>query len=211
MEEVTEKGNSLSCGADSYSLLKVYDTLSLTGGLRVHPTGEILSKPKILIHVTTLNVFTYICIMEIGKEIKQIKFKNEYQKLIINLGFTSSWVGRVTSCKLKDFKLTPQQFNILRILRGQHPNPATINLLTERMIDKSSNASRLVDKLITKELVSRRECPADRRQVDVAITKKGLDLLAKVDVEEDGWTESFKSLTATEAKELNRLLDKLRG
>ena len=149
--------------------------------------------------------------MEIGQEIKQSKFRDEYQKLIINLGFTSSWAERVTSCKLKSFKLTPQQFNVLRILRGQHGNPATINLLTERMIDKSSNASRLVDKLIAKELVSRRECPSDRRQVDVSITKKGLDLLAKIDIEEKEWTESFRSLTTTEAKELNRLLDKLRG
>ena len=149
--------------------------------------------------------------MKIGQEIKQGKFKNEYQKLAINLGFTSSWAERAVACKLKAYKLTPQQFNILRILRGQQPNPATINLLTERMVDKSSNASRLVDKLIKKELVSRRECPTDRRQVDVKITKKGLDLLAKVDIEEDSWTESFKSLTTSEAKELNRLLDKLRG
>ena len=149
--------------------------------------------------------------MEIGKEIKQSKFRDEYQKLVINLGFTSSWAERIASCKLKNFKLTPQQFNVLRILRGQHGNPATINLLTERMIDKSSNASRLVDKLIAKELVSRRECPSDRRQVDVSITKKGLDLLTKIDSEEEEWTESFRSLTKTEAKELNRLLDKLRG
>ena len=149
--------------------------------------------------------------MKIGDEIKQSKFRDEYQKLVINLGFTSSWAERVTSCKLKDFKLTPQQFNILRILRGQHGNPATINLLTERMIDKSSNASRLVDKLIKKDLVSRRECPSDRRQVDVSITKKGLDLLAKIDKEEEEWVKEFKGLSVTEAKELNRLLDKLRG
>ncbi len=149
--------------------------------------------------------------MEIGKEIKQSKFKTEHQKLAINLGFTSSWLDRLITKQLKQYKLTPQQYNILRILRGQHGNPATINLLTERMIDKSSNASRLVDKLIAKELVSRHECPSDRRQVDVSITKKGLDLLSKIDVEEEEWTESFRSLTKTEAKELNRLLDKLRG
>ena len=149
--------------------------------------------------------------MEIGEEIKQSKFSSEYQKLMINLGFTASWAERITSSKLKSFKLTPQQFNILRILRGQHGNPATINLLTERMIDKSSNASRLVDKLIVKDLVSRRECPSDRRQVDVSITKKGLDLLAKIDKEEEEWIKEFKGLSIAEAKELNKLLDKLRG
>ena len=149
--------------------------------------------------------------MEIGEEIKQGKFKSEYQKLVINVGFTSSWMERVASCKLKNFKLTPQQFNILRILRGQQPKPATINLLTERMIDKSSNASRLVDKLVKKDLVKRQECPSDRRQVDVIISQKGLDLLAKIDKEEEAWLGEFKGLCVTEAKELNRLLDKLRG
>ena len=149
--------------------------------------------------------------MKIGEEIKQEKFSSEYQKLIINVGFTSSWMQRVASCKLKDYKLTPQQFNILRILRGQQPNPATINLLTERMIDKSSNASRLVDKLVTKDLVKRQECPSDRRQVDVIISKQGLELLAKIDKEEESWLSEFKALSVSEAKELNRLLDKLRG
>ena len=149
--------------------------------------------------------------MDIGQEIKQSKFKNEYQKLAINVGFTSSWMQRATSCKLKVFKLTPQQFNILRILRGQHGEPATINLLTERMIDKSSNASRLVDKLVKKNLVKRQECPSDRRQVDVVISEKGLDLLLKIDKEEEEWLSEFKGLSVTEAKELNRLLDKLRG
>jgi DNA-binding MarR family transcriptional regulator len=149
--------------------------------------------------------------MEIDDEIKQGKFRSEYQKLIINVGFTSSWMERVASCKLKNFKLTPQQFNVLRILRGQRGNPATINLLTERMIDKSSNASRLVDKLVKKNLVNRQECPSDRRQVDVMITEKGLYLLSKIDKEEEQWLGEFKGLSVAEAKELNRLLDKLRG
>jgi DNA-binding MarR family transcriptional regulator len=149
--------------------------------------------------------------VEIGQEIKQTKFKTEYQKLGINLAYTSSWLERLIARQLKAYKLTGQQFNILRILRGQQPNPATINLLTERMIDKSSNASRLVDKLIKKNLVLRHECPSDRRQVDVVITQKGLDLLSKIDKEEEEWSSALKTLSATEAKELNRLLDKLRG
>ena len=79
------------------------------------------------------------------------------------------------------------------------------------MIDKSSNASRLVDKLVKKNLVKRQECPSDRRQVDVVISEKGLDLLLKIDKEEEEWLSEFKGLSVTEAKELNRLLDKLRG
>jgi DNA-binding MarR family transcriptional regulator len=149
--------------------------------------------------------------MKIGEEIKQGKFKTEHQKLAINLAFTSSWLDRLIAKELKQYKLTPQQYNILRILRGQHGNPATINLLTERMIDKSSNASRLVDKLIEKDLVKRSECPSDRRQVDVIISQKGLDLLTKLDEEEKTWSSTLKTLSASEAKELNSLLDKLRG
>jgi len=149
--------------------------------------------------------------MDIGQEIKQAKFKNEYQKLGINIAFTSGWIERQVAGHLKPYKLTGQQYNILRILRGQQPKPATINLLTERMLDRNSNASRLVDKLVIKELVSRQECPTDRRQVDVLITKKGLDLLAKLDNEEEEWAGKLKALSTTEAKELNRLLDKLRG
>ena len=126
--------------------------------------------------------------MDIGTEIKQSKFKTEYQKLGINLAFTASWLETFVARNLKAHKLTGPQYNVLRILRGQGKNPASINLLTERMIDKSSNASRLVDKLVAKDLVNRRECPTDRRQVDVVITKKGLDLLAKLDTEEETWT-----------------------
>lgn len=149
--------------------------------------------------------------MEIQVEIQQSKFKTEYQKLGINLLFTASWLERSVATQLKEFGLTGPQFNVLRILRGQQPNPSTINLLTERMIDKSSNASRLVDKLIVKEYVSRRECPLDRRQVDVSITAKGLELLRKIDELEDSWNENMKSLSPGEAKKLNGLLDKLRG
>ena len=149
--------------------------------------------------------------MEIGQEINQGKFKTEYQKLGINLAFTSSWLDRLVARQLKQYKLTGQQFNVLRILRGQNGNPATINLLTERMIDKSSNASRLVDKLVKKDLAKRHECPSDRRQVDVVISKKGLDLLAKIDKDEVEWSAKLETLSSSEAKELNKLLDKLRG
>jgi DNA-binding MarR family transcriptional regulator len=149
--------------------------------------------------------------MDIGEEIKQSKFKTEYQKLGINLAYTASWLETLIARELKKYKLTGQQFNVLRILRGQKGNPATISLLTERMIDKSSNASRLVDKLVTKDLAKRHECPSDRRQVDVVITQKGLDLLSKIDKEEEAWSAALKMLSSNEAKELNRLLDKLRG
>lgn len=149
--------------------------------------------------------------MEIGKEIKQSKFQDEYHKMLLNLLFTGSWLNAKNALQLKPFGISPQQFNILRILRGQHPKPATVNLLIERMLDKNSNASRLVEKLRLKKLVERAVCPEDRRAVNVIITEKGLNLLAELDKEEKKWKKEFTILSEKEAKQLNFLLDKLRS
>ncbi|MCE3278661.1 MAG: MarR family transcriptional regulator [Bacteroidetes bacterium] len=149
--------------------------------------------------------------MEIGKEIKQSKFKNEHQKMLINILFTSNWLGAKHSCNLKPYGISSQQFNLLRILRGQHPKPATVNLLIDRMLDKNSNASRLVEKLRVKKLVERAVCPEDRRAVNVIITQKGLDLLTEIDKEETAFLKELKNLSEKEAEQVNFLLDKLRG
>jgi DNA-binding MarR family transcriptional regulator len=144
------------------------------------------------------------------EEIQQKKFLSEHHKMALNILFTSNWITTINSEKLKRFELTPQQFNILRILRGQYPNPATVNLLIDRMLDKMSNASRLVDKLKAKGMVERKICKDDRRAVDVIISKKGLSLLSKIDKEQEKWHDSLLKLSKAEARELNRLLDKLR-
>ena len=149
--------------------------------------------------------------MKLEQEIKQTKFKNEYEKLVINIIFTASWLTAKHTRLLKPYGITPQQFNILRILRGQHPQPVTVNLLIDRMLDKSSNASRLVEKLRVKGLVERRTCVHDRRAVDVLITEKGMHLLDELDTVASGWLEEFEVLAPKEAKRLNFLLDKLRG
>ncbi|MBS1903600.1 MAG: winged helix DNA-binding protein [Bacteroidetes bacterium] len=148
--------------------------------------------------------------MKIEQEIKQSKFRNEYHKLAINLAYTANWLSRITAQTLKPYKLTPQQFNVLRILRGQQPNPASINLITERMIDKMSNASRLVDKLLEKALVERTVCPTDRRQVDVRITDKGIALLAELDPKLDELNTLLGRISVDEAAKLNELLDRIR-
>jgi DNA-binding MarR family transcriptional regulator len=147
----------------------------------------------------------------IEEEIQQKKFSSEYHKMVLNIIYTGNWITSINGSRLKKHKLTPPQFNILRILRGQHPKPATVNLLIERMLDKMSNASRLVEKLKTKGLAERKTSENDRRACDVIITKKGLDLLEKIDREQEKWEDSFSGITKSEAKELNRLLDKLRG
>lgn len=153
----------------------------------------------------------YETFMKIEQEIKQSIFKSEYHKLSVNLMYTYSWLHIQNQAHLKPFGITIQQYNILRILRGQYPDPATINLLIERMLDKMSNASRLVEKLRQKGLVERRICEKDRRAVDVIINEKGLCLLQEIEKHDNEWEKVFHNLTNREAKKLNQLLDKLRG
>ena len=130
--------------------------------------------------------------MKLEQEINQQKpFKNNFQKATINIMFTASWLGKKQADLLKPFDLTIQQYNILRILRGMQGEPATVKLLTARMIDKMSNASRLVDKLLLKELVRREECQDDRRRVDIFITEKGLDFLKQGNVNVHQYTDSI--------------------
>jgi DNA-binding MarR family transcriptional regulator len=149
--------------------------------------------------------------MEIEKEIFSNKFENNHQKAIVNLIYTYGWITNLLKQQLNKYKITLQQYNILRILRGQHPNPATINMLKERMLDKMSDASRIVDRLEQKELVNRFINTKDRRAVDILITKKGLDLLLKLDVEMSSKNFLDENINSTEAGILSDLLDKMRG
>jgi DNA-binding MarR family transcriptional regulator len=149
--------------------------------------------------------------MKIEEEIKQPVFRSPYQKAYVNLVYTSGWVQQEQSVQFKPFGVTLPQYNLLRILRGQYPKPATVSLLIERMLDKTSNASRIVDKLVAKELVTRQQCPNDRRTVDVLITQKGLDVLQQMDELEGGKGTGITRLTEEEALQLSDLLDKIRG
>lgn len=149
--------------------------------------------------------------MKLEEEIKQKKFRNEFHKLAVNIIYTHGWLLNNQSAFLKKHGITGAQFNILRILRGQYPNPASINLLKERMLDKMSDASRLVDRLLQKGLVDRKICPEDRRRVEVVITEEGLNLLKEIDSHDKEADQTFKKLSTEEAKLLNDLLDKMRG
>ncbi|HZX73157.1 MAG TPA: MarR family transcriptional regulator, partial [Cyclobacteriaceae bacterium] len=153
----------------------------------------------------------YICKMSLEQDIKQEKFHNEYDKVLVNILFTSSWLYNINALRLKPFGITPEQFNVLRILRGSHPKKLMLANITSRMIDKNSNATRLVEKLRQKNLVEREICENNRRQVDISITEKGLGLLKKIDSEESIGVNTLKNISKTEAAELNRILDKLRG
>lgn len=148
--------------------------------------------------------------MKLEQAIKQEKFKDEYHKLLLNLMYTGSWLNIRQIHFFKGYDISPQQYNILRILRGQYPEPASINLLIERMLDKMSNASRLVDKLHAKGLVERRQCAQDKRQVDVLLSKKGIKMLELIDKDVESLDNQLGALSKQEAKTLNELLDKLR-
>lgn len=166
----------------------------------------------LLINVVTLYVCIYRLVgsMGISEDIKQPVFKSEVNKAIINIIYTNNWLNQHQMAWFKPFGLTAPQYNILRILRGQYPNPATVNLLIDRMLDKCSNASRIVDKLEGKGLVVRKQCPSDRRAVDVIISQKGLNLLTEMDGVQQEWEKKIVGLSEEECARLNELLDKLR-
>jgi len=149
--------------------------------------------------------------MRIEDEIKQPTFSNEQQKAHINLVYTAGWLQLRQAVAFKPFGLTLPQFNILRILRGQHPCPATVALLIDRMLDKTSNASRIVDRLEEKRLATRRVCPANRRAVDIRITPAGLDLLDRIDRSGVTHVSGVVQLSDAELHQFNALLDKIRS
>lgn len=149
--------------------------------------------------------------MKIEEEIKQKSFQSEYHKLAINLKFTANWLGGLHSKVFRSHKISAQQFNVLRILKGQFPNPCSLILIRERMLDKESNASRLIDKLENSGLIKRVQCPNDRRQVEITITDQGQHLLEQVNPEIEKLNSAMNNLNEEEAKVLNNLLDKLRA
>ena len=149
--------------------------------------------------------------MKLEDEIQQTHFEDDFLKAVLNIMVTADRIGGATNTTLKPFGISKEQYNVLRILRGQHPKPATIQSITQRMIGKSSNATRLVEKMRVKGLVERTECSEDRRKVDVLITEKGLGLLDEVDPLVIESSERFRNITEKEAAELNRILDKMRG
>jgi DNA-binding MarR family transcriptional regulator len=149
--------------------------------------------------------------MKLEDAIKQKAFKTEEERLVINLVYTSGWLSSEQNRFFKRFGISSQQYNVLRILRGQLPNPASVGLIQERMLDKMSNASRLIEKLKQKKLIKRSECSKDRRQVDVLLTQEGLSLLNEIDGLNGEMHSICNTLDLNEKKTLNNLLDKLRN
>jgi len=149
--------------------------------------------------------------LKIEQEIEQENFDSEQQRLLINIMFTGNQFTLLSSRMLKQFSLTTQQFNVLRILRGQKGNPISVKDMHGRMLDSTSNVSRLVDKLLAKNLITLITCPNDRRKVELTIPKKGLQLLLEIDVFLKVIKKRLRSaITEDEAKIASRILDKFR-
>lgn len=154
--------------------------------------------------------FFFIPPVKIEEEIKQTRFRNEHQKAIINVLFTASWLENRQASFFKSFGITGAQFNILRILRGYHPHKMSGVEIKSRMIDRNSDVSRLLDRLIAKGYAEKSQCPKDKRASDIIITASGMNLLDEIDHSIDAH-EKVLGLSSAEAKQLNELLDKCRA
>lgn len=148
--------------------------------------------------------------MSLEKDIQQAKFRNAHQKAAINIIYTLSWIREKTKAIFEAEDITPQQFNILRILRGSFPEPLSTLQIRERMIEKMSDTSRIVDRLIGKGLVKKLTCKNDRRLVDVIISDKGKKLLERLDARQDEIDGVLGNLSEKDANILSDLLDKIR-
>lgn len=149
--------------------------------------------------------------MKIEEAIQQPKFRNDYQKAVVNLMYTAGWLNSRQEEFFKPFGITTPQFNILRILRGQAGKSLTGAEIKARMLERNSDISRLLDRLGRKNLIRRTQCPNDRRAIDVTITKAGLMILKEIDEQIDRSEKNLIKLTQAEARTLSTLLDKARG
>lgn len=148
--------------------------------------------------------------MKIEDEIKQPKFKDPFQKAVINLIFTANWLQTKHQDFFKAEGITIQQFNILRILKGQYPKSISATEIKSRMLDKNSDVSRLLDRMVAKKLVVKQVCPNDKRAADVSITEGGLEILTTLE-RRQAELDGVLHLSEEDAKTLSDLLDKSRG
>jgi DNA-binding MarR family transcriptional regulator len=150
--------------------------------------------------------------MKIEDEIKSTVPLQISKKIILNILYTQNVINEKFSEVLKPYELSGEQYNVLRILRGQKGNPANMCLIQERMVAKTSNTTRLVDKLLLKNLVTRNVCPENRRKIEVLVTQQGLDILTELDPKVNEHEDYFsKNLNTEELEQLNALLEKYRN
>lgn len=148
--------------------------------------------------------------MSLENDIQQKTFRSEYHKAILNILFTHNYLINTVNDFFKDYSITRQQYNVMRIVRGQTSRTASIQLIRDRMLDKMSDASRIVERLRIKNLVSREVSPDDKRTVQIAITEDGIKLLESIELRIEETEAALRKLSIAEVEQLNMLLDKMR-
>ena len=157
-----------------------------------------------------IDVYTYICVVKLEQAIKSTKFKSEMQKAGLNILYTAWWLKTIMSKELKEYGLTHEQYNVLRILKGKHPDQMCVRDIASRMIEKNSNVPRIIDRLELKKLAKRSTSAMDKRETVVTITPAGINMLDITTQKVDTLFENTVSIDAQSAGELNGLLEKLR-
>ena len=155
-----------------------------------------------------IHIFVF---MNLEQSISQSKFDSEQEKLMINIIYSANLLNLITSRLFKPYDISPQQYYVLRILRGQKGESIALMDIEHRMLDKSSNVSRLVDKLISKDLINRSISSKDRRRIEIVITSRGVSVLKEIDVILSEMNSKIKAIISDDnAKQTNRILDQLR-
>ena len=157
-----------------------------------------------------LHVHTYICVVKLEQAIQSTKFKDEVHKAILNTLYTAWWLKTVMSKELKEFGLTHEQYNVLRILKGKYPEQMCVRDVACRMIEKSSNVPRIIDRLELKKMVKRSTSPIDKRETVITLTQSGITILEACTVTVTKAVDSMMEISNTEAAMLNQLLEKVR-
>lgn len=156
-------------------------------------------------------VYTYICVVQLDKAIQSTKFRNETHKAGLNILYTAWWLKTVMSRELKEFGLTHEQYNVLRILKGKYPDQMCVRDIACRMIEKSSNVPRIIDRLERKKLVKRSVSAVDKRETVITITQGGITMLDAATIVMNRVMDALLQITHQEAAELNHLLEKVRN
>jgi DNA-binding MarR family transcriptional regulator len=157
-----------------------------------------------------LRVRTYICVVKLETAIKSNKFKSEVHKAGLNILYTAWWLKTIMSRELKEYGLTHEQYNVLRILKGKHPEQMCVRDIACRMIEKNSNVPRIIDRLEVKKLVKRNTSAEDKRETVITLTPAGLNMLAITIDKVNNLLDDNVMIDEPSACELNRLLEKLR-
>ena len=157
-----------------------------------------------------IHVYTYICIVKLEQAIKSTKFKSEVQKAGLNILYTAWWLKTIMSKELKEYGLTHEQYNVLRILKGRFPDQMCVRDIACRMIEKSSNVPRIIDRLEVKKLVKRSTSAEDKRETVITITQAGINILDMTTTRIDNMYAKTVSMDEDSAKTLNNLLEHLR-